>query len=285
MRSVLDAGCGTGRVAIELHRRGIDVVGADLDDDMLALARAKAPDVPWAHVDLATMQLDRRFGIVAMPGNVMLFCRDVDRRAVVHSCVQHLQPDGLLVAGFSCDRSTGPGRVRRVVRRLRPDAGRSLVHLGASALRDWRRLRRVGASTQLPIQRARPAVRSPSQHRSMHSRRTARTAWRAPIRRWSSIPGRRPIGSASASSPARSTCHAPCSSGISTPPTDIAIRRSSPSTSRWSSCATAGYSSSLGAANLVALGFTAVVDLVGGMHAWIESGGSVEVPDHSHLDL
>ncbi len=30
-RSVLDAGCGTGRVAVELARRGIDVVGVDLD--------------------------------------------------------------------------------------------------------------------------------------------------------------------------------------------------------------------------------------------------------------
>lgn len=103
--SVLDAGCGTGRVAIELDRRGIDVVGADLDADMLALALTKAPDISWKHVDLAMMQLNRRFGIVAMPGNVMLFCRDVDRRAVVQSCVQHLQQGGLLVAGFSCDQS------------------------------------------------------------------------------------------------------------------------------------------------------------------------------------
>jgi 2-polyprenyl-3-methyl-5-hydroxy-6-metoxy-1,4-benzoquinol methylase len=104
-RSVLDAGCGTGRVAAELHRRGLDVVGADLDDDMLAFARAKAPDVVWANVDLATMQLDRHFGIVAMPGNVMLFCRDADRPAVVRSCVNHLEPGGLLIAGFSCGRS------------------------------------------------------------------------------------------------------------------------------------------------------------------------------------
>src|ERR1700732_4830520 len=29
--SVLDAGCGTGRVAIELARRGITVVGVDVD--------------------------------------------------------------------------------------------------------------------------------------------------------------------------------------------------------------------------------------------------------------
>ena len=41
--SVLDAGCGTGRVAIELARRGHEVVGVDLDPGMLDTARAKAP--------------------------------------------------------------------------------------------------------------------------------------------------------------------------------------------------------------------------------------------------
>ena len=40
--SVLDAGCGTGRVAIELARRGIDVVGVDVDASMLAAARRAA---------------------------------------------------------------------------------------------------------------------------------------------------------------------------------------------------------------------------------------------------
>ncbi|MFM2071639.1 MAG: hypothetical protein RLZZ623_1902, partial [Actinomycetota bacterium] len=39
--TVLDAGCGTGRVAMELHRRGIDVVGVDLDADMLERARRR----------------------------------------------------------------------------------------------------------------------------------------------------------------------------------------------------------------------------------------------------
>jgi 2-polyprenyl-3-methyl-5-hydroxy-6-metoxy-1,4-benzoquinol methylase len=42
-RSVLDAGCGMGRVAIELSRRGIDVVGVDLDDDLLDCARRARP--------------------------------------------------------------------------------------------------------------------------------------------------------------------------------------------------------------------------------------------------
>ena len=40
--TVLDAGCGTGRVAIELARRDIEVVGVDTDPSMLAEARAKS---------------------------------------------------------------------------------------------------------------------------------------------------------------------------------------------------------------------------------------------------
>ena len=43
--SVLDAGCGTGRVAAELARRGIDVVGIDRDASMIATARTLAPTV------------------------------------------------------------------------------------------------------------------------------------------------------------------------------------------------------------------------------------------------
>ena len=36
--SVLDAGCGTGRVAVELAARGLDVVGVDLDPAMIGPA-------------------------------------------------------------------------------------------------------------------------------------------------------------------------------------------------------------------------------------------------------
>lgn len=102
--SVLDAGCGMGRVAIELARRGIDVVGVDLDDDLLVFARRSQPSIPWVHADLATMHLDRRFDMVAMPGNVMNFCRPGDRRAIIHNAAAHLETGGLLVTGFQVER-------------------------------------------------------------------------------------------------------------------------------------------------------------------------------------
>src|SRR4051812_30456157 len=40
---VLDAGCGTGRVAVRLRELGYDVVGVDVDTAMLDVARTAAP--------------------------------------------------------------------------------------------------------------------------------------------------------------------------------------------------------------------------------------------------
>jgi SAM-dependent methyltransferase len=100
---VLDAGCGTGRLARELARRGIDVVGVDLDDDMLAVARRQAPGITWVLADLATMQLGRRFPIVVMAGNILLFARPSDHGAIVATLAAHLAPGGLLVAGFTLE--------------------------------------------------------------------------------------------------------------------------------------------------------------------------------------
>jgi SAM-dependent methyltransferase len=100
---VLDAGCGTGRVAIELARRGFDVVGVDLDATMLELARRKAPDLEWVLADLAHLDLGRKFAVVAMAGNIMIFVRPEDRDRVVAAVARHLDPGGLLVAGFTLE--------------------------------------------------------------------------------------------------------------------------------------------------------------------------------------
>ncbi len=41
-RAILDLGCGTGNHSVALARRGYDVAGVDLSEDMLAIAREKA---------------------------------------------------------------------------------------------------------------------------------------------------------------------------------------------------------------------------------------------------
>ena len=105
--SVLDAGCGTGRVAIEMAARGYDVTGVDLDPGMLDTARTKAPDVDWHLADLLDVDLGRRFDLIALPGNVMIFLAPGTEAAVVANLQRHLRPGGLLVAGFQL----GPGKL------------------------------------------------------------------------------------------------------------------------------------------------------------------------------
>ncbi len=101
--SVLDAGGGTGRVAIELARRGVDVTGGDVDRSMIAEARRRAPGLDWVAADLATLDLGRRFDVVVLAGNVPLFCPAKDRPALVRACAAHVAAGGRLVAGFQLD--------------------------------------------------------------------------------------------------------------------------------------------------------------------------------------
>ena len=102
--SVLDAGCGTGRVAIELARHGIDVIGVDVDASMLATARQRAPELTWVESDLTALDLGRPFDVVVMAGNVPLFTPPGTQAALVAGLAAHLAPGGHLVAGFSLDR-------------------------------------------------------------------------------------------------------------------------------------------------------------------------------------
>lgn len=102
--SVLDAGCGTGRVAIELARRGVVVVGVDCDPSMLSTARRLAPELTWAESDLADLDLGQVFDVVIMAGNVVLFTAPGTESAVVAGCGRHIAPGGALVAGFQLGR-------------------------------------------------------------------------------------------------------------------------------------------------------------------------------------
>jgi SAM-dependent methyltransferase len=97
---VLDAGCGTGRTAIELAQRDIEIVGVDLDAVMLQQARAKAPQLDWRLGDLSVIALDKSFDLIVMAGNVMIYLTPGTEAATVANMARHLKPGGLLVAAF-----------------------------------------------------------------------------------------------------------------------------------------------------------------------------------------
>ena len=101
--SVLDAGCGTGRVAIELDRRGHAVVGVDVDPAMLHAARSKAPDLSWVEGDVTDpdLELGRTFDVVVMAGNVLIFVPPGTEGRVIANAARWLKPGGRVVTGYS----------------------------------------------------------------------------------------------------------------------------------------------------------------------------------------
>ena len=138
--SVLDAGCGTGRVAIELARRGLDVVGVDLDAAMLAVARRKAPHLPWYEGDLATLELAmpdtplqrRLFDAIVLAGNVMIFLAPGSEATVVTNLARHLAPGGASGRRVSAPpRWPYPGALRHLHSAGRLSPGRALGDLGS----------------------------------------------------------------------------------------------------------------------------------------------------------
>jgi 2-polyprenyl-3-methyl-5-hydroxy-6-metoxy-1,4-benzoquinol methylase len=109
---VLDAGCGTGRVAIRLAELGYECVGVDLDESMLAVARARAPQLTWVLGDVATVDLigdgHPGFDLVVAAGNVVPLVAEGTEAQVIARLAAHLHPGGRLVAGFGLDREHLP---------------------------------------------------------------------------------------------------------------------------------------------------------------------------------
>ena len=106
---ILDAGCGTGRLAVELQRRGHVVTAVDLDPDMIDKARDKSTAVTWLVGDLSTVDVTTRgglfdvmnFDVIVMAGNILNFCAPGTQTTIVHNMVNHLVDGGVFVCGWS----------------------------------------------------------------------------------------------------------------------------------------------------------------------------------------
>lgn len=101
---ILDAGCGTGRVAIELAQRGYDVIGTDVDASMLEQAATAAPQLDWRLSDLADFSLEPPVDLAVLAGNVMIYLAPGSEARVLAAVAGCVKPGGLVVAGFSLGR-------------------------------------------------------------------------------------------------------------------------------------------------------------------------------------
>ena len=96
-RTLLDVACGTA-VHLEHLRADYEVEGLDLDPEMLAVARARLPDVAFHEGDMTSFDLPRRFDAVVCLFSSIGYVRTVERlHAAIAAMARHLEPGGVLV--------------------------------------------------------------------------------------------------------------------------------------------------------------------------------------------
>ncbi len=103
--SLLDLGCGTGRVSLELAGADCAVTGLDLDPELIEVLRERAAEqeAPIDAVvgDARQFELGRRFDLVLAPMQlVQLLESAAERRSLLLSAARHLEPGGRLAVAL-----------------------------------------------------------------------------------------------------------------------------------------------------------------------------------------
>ncbi len=100
---VLDLGCGTGRVALHLARRGHQVVGVDLEPELIAslLERGRGLPLEGIVADARDFDLEEDFSLALAPMQVLQLLPDsADRVACLRRVSARLRPGGRFAAAI-----------------------------------------------------------------------------------------------------------------------------------------------------------------------------------------
>lgn len=96
--SVLEIGCGTGRITTHLDLNNIKVTGVDISEEMLRVARKKSPRVSWILSDMRNLSINNLFDLIILPYNCFLMLLNLeDAESCLTSLRRHLQIGGKLV--------------------------------------------------------------------------------------------------------------------------------------------------------------------------------------------
>jgi SAM-dependent methyltransferase len=97
---VLDAGCGTGRIARRLSDRGCVVTGVDLSPGMLAVARRDHPDLDLAEGSLTDLPFDDGVFDGVLCWYSLIHLTDDELPVALAEVARVLRPGGVVLVGF-----------------------------------------------------------------------------------------------------------------------------------------------------------------------------------------
>jgi SAM-dependent methyltransferase len=100
---VLELGCGTGRVALHLARRGHEVIGLDRDPELLTVLAERGSELPVRGLaaDAREFEVDAPVSLVLAPTHLLQLLADPAERAESLRCIAAaLAPGGILAAAI-----------------------------------------------------------------------------------------------------------------------------------------------------------------------------------------
>ncbi|MGW2201808.1 class I SAM-dependent methyltransferase [Streptomyces sp. NPDC001774] len=124
--SLLELGCGAGRVTRPLVDRGFAVTAVDESAEMLEAVRERVPGVETVRSPIESLRLERRFDVVMLASFLVHTAEHAERQALLESCRRHVRDDGCVLI-----QREGEGWHRQVPRE-REDPGGCTVRIVSS---------------------------------------------------------------------------------------------------------------------------------------------------------
>lgn len=113
--SILELACGAGRLTLPLARLGRAVVAVDNSARMLELLSARSASAAITNVnpllgDMASIDLDERFGLIVLATTSIALLSAIEREALLDAVRRHLAPDGRFLVAVDASPPSGKDR-------------------------------------------------------------------------------------------------------------------------------------------------------------------------------
>ena len=118
---ILDLGCGFGRHSIELSKRGFDIVGVDVSENLLDIARttANGHSVEFVLKDIRELEYNNEFDVAFMMLNAFGLLSDEDNERVVERISKAIKKKGKVLIDLRNPIKLGEGGIYDAVEKKR----------------------------------------------------------------------------------------------------------------------------------------------------------------------